>query len=135
METLAERWQKALQLFKSKLGAPMRRARNGQSMVEYALIAVLVSIAIGTTIILTKGSIGNVFSNTVYNLLQASTTPYAPPDSSQLNAYATAFVTYQPPPSPFQTNTPAAPTCGPTNLPPTFAKTMAPPNQATFTCS
>ena len=125
MEANAGRWQKLLQSLKSKLAAPLRRARNGQSMVEYALIAVLVALAIGTTIILTKGTIGNVFSNTVYNLLQASTTPYAPPDSGTLNAYGTAFFALQPPPSPFLTNTPAAPTCsaGPTGV---FATPLTP---------
>jgi Flp pilus assembly pilin Flp len=80
-------------------------------MVEYALIGVLVALAIGTTIVLTKGAIGNVFSNTVYNLLQTTTTPYTPPDANALNAYGTAFFTLQPLPSPFQTNTPLAPTC------------------------
>jgi Flp pilus assembly pilin Flp len=132
MEALAGRWKKLLQFLKSRMAVSLRRAHNGQSMVEYALIGVLVALAIGTTIILTKGTIGNVFSNTVYNLLQASTTPYVPPDSSTLNAYGTAFFALQPPPSPFQTNTPAAPTCIPVGSTPIYAVTQVAPNNGTF---
>lgn len=97
---------------------PLRRparAVHGQSMVEYVLIAVLVVLAIGSTIVLTKGSIGNIFSNTVYNLVQASTTPYATLDNGEINAYASAFAQYQRTPSPYITNTPAAPTCTSSN--------------------
>ncbi len=67
----AGRWQRILNSLMLRLASPLRRLRNtsGQSMVEYSLIAVLVALAIGTTIVLTKGAIGNVFSNTVYNLI------------------------------------------------------------------
>lgn len=45
------------------------RAGKGQALVEYALILVLVGIAFGFALAATGPVIGNVFSNTVYNLL------------------------------------------------------------------
>lgn len=111
----AGRWQRVCKSLILRLASPLQRLRNtsGQSMVEYSLIAVLVALAIGTTIVLTKGSIGNIFSNTVYNLVGQTTTPYTPPNSLTLNVYASAFYQYQASPSPYKTNTPLAPTCDP----------------------
>lgn len=43
--------------------------RTGQALVEYALILVLVGIAFGFALAATGPVIGNVFSNTVYNLV------------------------------------------------------------------
>jgi hypothetical protein len=43
--------------------------QQGQSMVEYVLIVVLVILAFAIAIAATGPAIGNVFSNTVYNLL------------------------------------------------------------------
>src|ERR1041385_3471313 len=107
----AGRWQKILNALKPRFAGKRTDKPSGQSMVEYALIAVLVALAIGTTIVLTKGSIGNVFSNTVYNLVGQTTTPYTPPDAAQLNIYASAFMQYQATALPYKTNTPIAPTC------------------------
>ncbi|MFW5709222.1 MAG: PA14 domain-containing protein [Chloroflexota bacterium] len=42
---------------------------RGQSLVEYALILVLVALAFGVALAATGPAISNVFSNTVYNLL------------------------------------------------------------------
>jgi len=48
----------------------LRRAEEGgQSLVEYALILVLVAIAFGFALAATGPAISNVFSNTVYNLI------------------------------------------------------------------
>lgn len=55
-----------------KIGQPLLRMRNassGQALVEYVLICVLVAILFGVTLAATGDAIGNIFSNTVYNLL------------------------------------------------------------------
>ncbi|MEZ4666752.1 MAG: hypothetical protein R3E39_02320 [Anaerolineae bacterium] len=48
---------------------PHTKGERGQSMVEYALILVLVVMAMAAAIAATGPAIGNVFSNTVCNLL------------------------------------------------------------------
>jgi len=128
----AGRWQRILNSLMLRLASPLRRLRNtsGQSMVEYSLIAVLVALAIGTTIVLTKGAIGNVFSNTVYNLVGQTQTPYTPPNAAQLNAYASAFAQYQATSAGYKTNTPLAPTCA--GAPGSWAVTNIAPNNGTF---
>ena len=42
---------------------------SGQALIEYALILVLVGLAFGFALAATGPVVGNVFSNTVYNLL------------------------------------------------------------------
>jgi len=127
----AGRWQQIFKSFVTPFTSRLERVRksSGQSMVEYTLIAVLVALAIGTTIVLTKGSIGNIFSNTVYNVLGQTTTPYVPPNSQTLNVYASAFFQYQASPSPYRTNTPLAPTCSGGG---SWAVTKVAPDQGTF---
>ena len=44
------------------------RARSGQGLVEYALIVVLVSIAVIALLTLLGGQVGNVFSRIVTSL-------------------------------------------------------------------
>lgn len=51
--------------------SPGQERQSGQALVEYALILVLVAIALGVALALTGPAIGNVFSNTVYNLIGA----------------------------------------------------------------
>lgn len=54
------------------MNKPTRKSagnQHGQSMVEYTLIVVLVVFAFAAAIAATGPAIGNVFSNTVYNLL------------------------------------------------------------------
>jgi Flp pilus assembly pilin Flp len=51
--------------------SPGRQRQSGQALVEYALILVLVAVALGVALALTGPAIGNVFSNTVYNLVSA----------------------------------------------------------------
>ena len=46
-----------------------RQARRGQALVEYALILALIALAFGFALAATGPVIGNVFSNTVYNLI------------------------------------------------------------------
>ncbi|MBC7812368.1 MAG: hypothetical protein H7175_14525, partial [Burkholderiales bacterium] len=52
-----------------------RKLQLGQALVEYALILALVAVALGVAIAATGPAIGNVFSNTVYNLLGQTLTP------------------------------------------------------------
>src|SRR6185503_16850055 len=47
----------------------------GQALMEYALILVLVAIALAAALIATGPALGNVFSNTVYNLIGQNGTP------------------------------------------------------------
>jgi Flp pilus assembly pilin Flp len=57
------------------------RLRSGQSLVEYALILVLVAIAAGVTLAATGPAIGNIFSNVLFNVIGAN-----PEDISDLEA-------------------------------------------------
>lgn len=45
------------------------QGKSGQALVEYALILVLVAVLFGVTLAATGPAIGNIFSNTVFNLL------------------------------------------------------------------
>ncbi|MBZ0291005.1 MAG: hypothetical protein K8L99_00410, partial [Anaerolineae bacterium] len=47
----------------------LQHGQSGQALIEYALILVLVAILFGVTLAATGPAIGNVFSNTVFNLL------------------------------------------------------------------
>ncbi|NJO82603.1 MAG: Flp family type IVb pilin [Blastochloris sp.] len=49
----------------------LKQGERGQAMVEYALIVVLVSIAMGVALFATGPAIANVFSNVVYNVVGA----------------------------------------------------------------
>ncbi len=111
-----------------------RRLERGQAMVEYALILVLVIIGFAIALAATGPAIGNVFSNTVYNLLGQTTTPRQLGGVSDFWATVTWVATQTPqefplptrtlpPPSktptpgPSPTNTPVTPTNTPTNTP------------------
>ncbi|MCC7446908.1 MAG: hypothetical protein IT324_05790 [Anaerolineae bacterium] len=84
---------------------------GGQAMVEYALIAVLVILGLVTILTVTAPAIGNVFSNTVYNLLGQQFTPYSTLAPAEKANLATAVGSYTPNPVTYYTNTPLAPTC------------------------
>ncbi len=103
-------------------------------MVEYALIAVLVCIAIAAVITATGPTIGNIFSNTVYNLLgqRFDVTPTL--STTQIFGYATQVSQFTIPPPTYVTNTPLSPTCAsnknwaPTQAPPAPPGTWVPAN-------
>ncbi len=105
----------------SRSSAARRISRNGrsarhiqgQALVEYALIAVLVCIAIAAVITATGPTIGNIFSNTVYNLLgqKFNTTPTL--SKTEIFDYATQLSQFTVPPPAYHTNTPLSPTCYP----------------------
>lgn len=120
---------------KLNLTAALRqRLQRGQSMVEYALILVLVILALAAALAATGPAIGNVFSNTIYNLLGQTTTPRDIADADEFWLTVTWVATQtpqeiplptrtQPPPSltptdgPSPTNTPVTPTNTPTRTP------------------
>ncbi len=83
-----------------------RRGPLGQALVEYVLILVLVSLAIAAVLAATGPAIGNVFSNTVFNLLGETTTPYATLDAAEFWQYVTAVAQYTPVVPSVSTNTP-----------------------------
>lgn len=87
---------------------PKQRTRGvrGQALVEYVLIVALVALAIVAILAITGPAIGNVFSNTVYNLLNQNFTPRAPLTDAEFWEYATAVASYVPSPFDVKTNTP-----------------------------
>ena len=97
---------------KKNAKAHHKRAQSGgQAMVEYVLIAVLVMLGLVTILTVTAPAIGNVFSNTVYNLLGQQFTPYSTLAPAEKANLATAVGSYTPNPVIYSTNTPLAPTC------------------------
>jgi Flp pilus assembly pilin Flp len=91
---------------------PFRRASAGQALVEYSLIAVLVIIAIVAILTVTGPVVGNVFSNTVYNLLGNTFVVDTPYSLVDLQNIASAVASITPSPLGYETNTPLIPTCG-----------------------
>lgn len=133
-----QRWRRVVDTVQSLAGRiqlrNVRRARSGaggQAMVEYVLIAVLVILGLVTILTITGPTIGNVFSNTVYNLLGQQFTPYATLNAQTQAYLATAIASYTPSPVPYFTNTPVAPTCQPAHSTRTYAPT-APGAEGTF---
>ncbi|MEO8606687.1 MAG: hypothetical protein ABI690_02300 [Chloroflexota bacterium] len=92
----------------------------GQALMEYALILVLVAIALAAALIATGPALGNVFSNTVYNLVGENGTPQGDLFSKGGGGTAfwltiTAVATNPPRDRAVPTNPPAPPP--PTNTP------------------
>src|SRR5258708_4149916 len=106
--------------------------RRGQSLVEYALIAVLVAVAMIAALLLAGPSVGNVFTNPVYNALGQTALPYNTFSAQDITKMAAGIAQLTPATFPFSTNTPAAPTCSapfpkgtwqtkmPTTIPPSY---------------
>lgn len=113
----------------------LRRSRPGQALVEYALILVLVAIMFGVALAATGPAIGNVFSNTVYNLLgqpPGDVEDLSLGAGSRDNFWATvAWVAANPPADvAVPPNPPRPPTSTPTEGPsptPTDTKVPVPP--------
>src|SRR5439155_22319510 len=107
---------------------------SGQALVEYALIAVLVCVAIAAVVTATGPAIGNIFSNTVYNLLGQKFTPEPVLDRAQILDMASKIAGYTFTPPVYKTNTPLVPTCqsnrlwAPTKPPPAPPGTWVPPD-------
>lgn len=87
--------------------------RSGQALVEYALILVLVAIAFGVALAATGPVLGNVFSNSVRDLLRQTEVGEIP---GREDFWLTVTYAHENPPRerPLQSNTPAPPTSQPT---------------------
>jgi Flp pilus assembly pilin Flp len=128
--------------------SPHKPAQRGQALIEYALILVLVVMALIAAVAATGPALGNVFSNTVFNLVGITGTP----QDLYARGGPTAFwmtVTYvaQNPPAAraFPTSPPKPPTAtftaGPSPTPtmmtpsatPTLTATLPPTATATDT--
>lgn len=91
-----------------------KRGVSGQALVEYALITVIMVLAIGLAITLTGPAIGNVFSNVIYNAQSYQGTPITPYQTfsvDKINTYSIMLQTQSTLQVSFRTNTPAGPTC------------------------
>ncbi len=84
---------------------------SGQALVEYALIASLVIIGIIVILTITGPTVGNIFSNTVYNLLGQTFNVQPMPGNATIIDASTALATLTPPMYTYMTNTPLRPTC------------------------
>ncbi|MBN1201002.1 MAG: hypothetical protein JXJ20_04020 [Anaerolineae bacterium] len=90
------------------------RLAGGQALIEYALILVLVVLAIVAVVTVTGPAVGNVFSNTVYNLLGGTIEPRETLAADAFWDQVTAVASYTPESPSLMTNTPAPPTATPT---------------------
>ena len=100
------------------LSAHLRRLReapsSGQALIEYALITALLVIAIIVALTATGPAIGNVFSNTVFNLIGAPAPSSTPLNPTEFWELVTAVASYTPSSIILPTNTLAPPTATPT---------------------
>lgn len=116
--------------------------QDGQALVEYALIIVLVVIAFAVALAATGPAIGNVFSNTMCTLIQqegCGTPLRVLPDRNAFWATVTWAAQQTPMESPFPTNPPIPPpptaTAGPSPTPSPTRPTNTPIPSPTFTPS
>lgn len=93
--------------------SPLQRPAQGQALVEYVLIITLVAFAFGVALAATGPVIGNVFSNSVRDLLRQTQVGEIP-DREEF--WETVTYAFENPPreKPQITNTPALPTSQPT---------------------
>src|SRR5437868_3332605 len=91
---------------KSEQSTTKKRSKRAQAMVEYAIIAAFVVLAIVGVLTLFGPAIGNIFSNTVVNVLDMTPTPYPTIGYTQYNTYLTAIASYTPATFAVITNTP-----------------------------
>lgn len=99
-----------------------RRSESGQSLVEYALIVTLAILAFGLALAATGPVVGNIFSNTVVNLVGSDPDLLAElPGREDFWLTVTWVATQTPQETPLATRTLAPPTQTPTAGPsPTF---------------
>jgi Flp pilus assembly pilin Flp len=69
---------------------------RGQALAEYALIAVLVVLAMVAILAVTDDAVGNVFSNTVYSLLEGTVEPRSTLAPEAYWSQMTAVASYTP---------------------------------------
>lgn len=116
-----------------------RNAESGQSMVEYALILVLVILGFGLALAATGPAIANVFSNVVFNqVVKDRLAPgVTPPSAADFWATMTWVATQTPGETPLATRTlqppSSTPTDGPSPTPTPITPTNTPTNTPTIT--
>lgn len=96
---------------------PVGRATSGQALLEYALILILVAVALAAALIATGPALGNVFSNTVYNLIGITGEPQDLSVAGGPTAFwetVTAIALNPPEDRGFPPNPPPLPTASPT---------------------
>lgn len=93
---------------------PPDQRERGQALVEYILIVVLVAIIFGIALASTGDVIGNVFSNSVNDLLRQTEITGTIPNVEDFWKTVTAAFENPPAEKPLPTNTPAPPTTEPT---------------------
>lgn len=99
--------------------------QQGQALLEYVLILVIAMIGLIAILAITAPAIGNVWSNTVFNLLGQTTTPQDPLEEAEFWEMVTAVASYTPEAVNLITNTPPNPTIPPTAGPsPTVTPTI-----------
>ena len=91
-----------------------RSRAGGQALVEYVLILTLVTLAIIAVLAITGPAVGNVFSNTVYNLLGGTIEPREPLEADEFWTQVAAVASFTPENPGLATNTPAPSTATPT---------------------
>lgn len=112
-----------------------RASAGGQALIEYVLIIVLVTIAIIAVLAITGPAVGNVFSNTVYNLLGGTVQPRSTLSADEFWEQVAAVASYTPESPKLITNTPApstaVPTARPTLEPSDIPPSLTPTNTVT----
>lgn len=91
-----------------------KNMQEGQALMEYALILVIAFLGLIAILAVTAPAIGNVWSNTVFNLLGQTTTPQEPLEEAEFWELVTAVASYTPETVNLITNTPPNPTDPPT---------------------
>ena len=94
----------------SWLRRAIKRRTKGQALVEYVLILALVVVALVAVLTITGPAVGNVFSNTVFNLLGGTIEPRDTMAADDFWTQVAAVASYTPPNPGLITNTPAPPT-------------------------
>jgi hypothetical protein len=99
--------------------------KQGQALIEYVLILAIAFIGLIAILAITAPAIGNVWSNTVFNLLGQTTIPQEPLEEAEFWELITAVASYTPEAVDLITNTPPNPTDVPTIGPsPTYTPTV-----------
>jgi hypothetical protein len=109
-----------------QLGRGLAGHSRGQALIEYVLIILLVVFALVAVLTITGPAVGNVFSNTVFNLLGGTIVPRETLAADDFWTQVAAVASYTPENPGLFTNTPAPPTLSPTPGPSPTATPVTP---------
>jgi Flp pilus assembly pilin Flp len=110
----------------SPQGGTPRSSERGQALVEYALIAILVALVAGIALAATGPALGNVFSNSISDLLRQTELRTPIPGREEFWETVTAVFNNPAVERPLPTNTVAPPTTQPTAGPSPTATPITP---------